>query len=266
MVQALLSSQEVGQLPGGSQVSPGSRTSLPQLAEQSSSLVALQPAGQHPSALSQLVMGVAAQVALQAAADPVKMSVVQAFPSSQVAAQESGGSQVSPRSSTPSPQLAEQSLSVLSSQPAAQQRSSSVHSTTALCAQVTSHDSALPLMRSSVHALPSSQSVGQLPGGSQVSAKPSRPSPQNPVARAPAEPSICDVLGPSDSVTNPVQPMIARQHRIGSTRVTRLLPPKDHPSIIIPNPLLPRLQPSAKSCVFSTQMPIHREAHLKPLQ
>ena len=46
-VQSLPSSQLAGQLP--SQVSPGSTTPLPQLAEQSLSLPELQPFGQQPS-------------------------------------------------------------------------------------------------------------------------------------------------------------------------------------------------------------------------
>ncbi len=52
-VQALLSSQLVGQLP--SQVSPGSIALLPQVAEQSLSVAFVQPAGQQPSPLWQAV-------------------------------------------------------------------------------------------------------------------------------------------------------------------------------------------------------------------
>ena len=53
-VHELPSLQEVGQLPGGSQVSPGSRTEFPQLAEQSLSVVASHPLGQLQSPLWRL--------------------------------------------------------------------------------------------------------------------------------------------------------------------------------------------------------------------
>jgi phosphotransferase system HPr-like phosphotransfer protein len=55
-VQALPSSQEVGQEDGGSQVSPDSITPLPQVGVQSESLLALHVAGQQPSAATQAVM------------------------------------------------------------------------------------------------------------------------------------------------------------------------------------------------------------------
>jgi hypothetical protein len=48
-VHTLLSLQLVGQLLGGSQVSPGSTVLLPQTALQSASVVFTQPMGQHPS-------------------------------------------------------------------------------------------------------------------------------------------------------------------------------------------------------------------------
>ena len=56
VVQALPSLQLVGQLLGGSQVSPGSTTPLSQVAEQSSSSLALQPLGQQPSPLLHAVI------------------------------------------------------------------------------------------------------------------------------------------------------------------------------------------------------------------
>ncbi len=55
MVQAMPSLQEVGQLP--SQLSPGSSTPLPQLAEQSESVALVQPAGQQPSPWTQALIG-----------------------------------------------------------------------------------------------------------------------------------------------------------------------------------------------------------------
>jgi hypothetical protein len=56
VVQALPSSQLAGQLSGGSQVSPGSVTSLPHAAEQSSSVLVVQPAAQQPSPSTQLTI------------------------------------------------------------------------------------------------------------------------------------------------------------------------------------------------------------------
>jgi hypothetical protein len=55
-VQALPSLQFVGHELGGSHVSPISTTPLPQLAEQSESVAAPQPVGQHPSPGVQVLM------------------------------------------------------------------------------------------------------------------------------------------------------------------------------------------------------------------
>ena len=71
MVQSFPSLQEVGQDDAGSQVSPGSTTALPQVGEQSESVLALHPAGQQPSPATQVVMEVWPQVALQLALLPV---------------------------------------------------------------------------------------------------------------------------------------------------------------------------------------------------
>jgi hypothetical protein len=71
MVQALPSLQEVGQDDGKSQVSPFSTTPLPQVGEQSESLLALHPAGQQPSPATQVVMEVWLQATLQLALLPV---------------------------------------------------------------------------------------------------------------------------------------------------------------------------------------------------
>jgi len=71
MMQALPSSQVVGQEEAGSQVSPGSTTSLPQVGEQSESVTALHPAGQQPSCEAQAVMAVWLQATLQLALLPV---------------------------------------------------------------------------------------------------------------------------------------------------------------------------------------------------
>jgi len=123
MVQAFESLQVVGQLP--SQVSPASTTPLPQLGEQSLSFVESQPAGQQPSPFWQVEMFWWAQATLQLAALPVIVSMVQAFWSSQVVGQLP--SQVSPGSTTPLPQLAEQSLSLPLLQFGGQQPSPSAH-------------------------------------------------------------------------------------------------------------------------------------------
>jgi hypothetical protein len=71
MVQGSLSSQLVGQEAGGSQVSPFSTAPLPQVGEQSGSVLALHLARQQPSAAPQVVMAVWVQATLQVALLPV---------------------------------------------------------------------------------------------------------------------------------------------------------------------------------------------------
>ena len=66
-----MSSQLAGHEAGGSQVSPESTTPLPQLAEQSVSVVGPQPAGQHPSPEVHAVMAELLQATLQLWALPV---------------------------------------------------------------------------------------------------------------------------------------------------------------------------------------------------
>jgi hypothetical protein len=105
-VHATPSSQLAGHEAGGSQVSPLSTTLLPQLAEQSMSVVKLQPAGQQPSPELQMTMALKLQATLQVAALPVCWFVVQALLSSHDAGHVPDGSQVSPVSTTPLPQLA----------------------------------------------------------------------------------------------------------------------------------------------------------------
>ncbi len=127
IVQDVPSSQAVGHEPAGSQVSPGSTTSLPQLPEQSLSTLALQPPGQHPSPLWHCVMIWLAHATLQLRGLPVGSSIVHALPSSHCVGQDSGGSQVSPGSTAPLLQLIVQSLSLNELQVAGQQPSSSMH-------------------------------------------------------------------------------------------------------------------------------------------
>jgi hypothetical protein len=104
-VQATPSSQLAGHELGGSQVSPLSTTLLPQVAEQSVSVVKLQPAGQQPSPELQMTMALKLHATLQVAALPVCWFVVQALLSSQLVGHEPGGSQVSPVSTVPLPQV-----------------------------------------------------------------------------------------------------------------------------------------------------------------
>jgi hypothetical protein len=126
IVHALLSSQVVGHVLGGSQVSPAEITPSPHLGEQSLSLPMLQPAGQQPSSFAQAVIGSWVQATLQVAAVPVMMSLVHATPSSQLVGHVLGRSQVSGNVTTPSPHATRQSLSLLMLQSAGQQRSCTV--------------------------------------------------------------------------------------------------------------------------------------------
>jgi hypothetical protein len=104
----------------------------------------------------------------------VRVSVVQPSPSVQVAAQLP--SQVSPISTTPFPQLAEQSLSFPELHPGAQQPSPFVHIVIAGCVHRTSQVPGVPVRTSLVQTMPSSAHVvGQLP--SQVSVPSTTPLP-----------------------------------------------------------------------------------------
>jgi len=158
-VQASPSLQVDGQLP--SQVSPVSRVLLPQVGEQSRSVTDVHPAGQQPSPLEQSLMEVCEHAAVQPAALPVSTSRVQAMESSQLVGQLP--SQVSPPSTTPLPQLVEQSESLLRWQPAGQQPSPSAQAVTGVFVQRTSQVPAAPVFTSVVQALPSLQVDGQLP-------------------------------------------------------------------------------------------------------
>src|SRR5438105_2225096 len=97
-----------------SQDSPGSQAPLPQTGAQSTSVLALQPEGQHPSELKlHCVMSLCTQDEVQVLGFPITKSLVQAMPSLQLAfdcGQLAGGSQVSPSSTTPLPQLGWQSV------------------------------------------------------------------------------------------------------------------------------------------------------------
>jgi hypothetical protein len=92
---------------------------------QSSSSAALQPAGQQPSPGTQDTMSLNSHRALQLAALPVRVSTVHRSLSSQLLGQVEVGSQVSLASMVPLPQVVEQSMSRVASQPAGQQPSPS---------------------------------------------------------------------------------------------------------------------------------------------
>jgi hypothetical protein len=149
-VQLLPSLQLVGHELGGSQVSPGSMTPLPQLGWQSGSLLALQPAGQQPSEAPHAVMAVCWQRTLHSAALPTSVSAVQALPSLQLVGQELGGSQVSLASMTPLPHTGVQLGSLVALQPEGQQPSSRPHWVTCWRTQRAVQFSAEPCMVSVV--------------------------------------------------------------------------------------------------------------------
>src|SRR5947208_13780821 len=102
MVEALRSLQSLGQLP--SQVSLVPTMVSPQNAEQSVSLPWLQPAGQQPSPLTQVVIAWNEHTAEQFSALPVSVSTVQATPSLQPVGQLP--SQLAPPSCVPLSQQA----------------------------------------------------------------------------------------------------------------------------------------------------------------
>jgi hypothetical protein len=109
------------------------------------------------------------QATLQVAALPVISSVVQGLPSSQVVGQEDFGSQVSPFSTTPFPHFGRQLASLLALHPTGQQPSPETQVVIAVWLQATLQLVLLPVMRSRVQAMPSSQEVGHDDFGSQVS-------------------------------------------------------------------------------------------------
>jgi hypothetical protein len=146
---------------------------------QSLSVETSQASGQQPSSSVHKVIGAEVQVASQVSALPARVSVVQESLSSQLVGQSDGGSQVSPGSRIPLPQVSVlQSLSTVSSQPGAQHPSPSLHSEMGVLEQSTLQLAALPVSSSVVQASLSSQSLGQEVGGSQVSPASTTPSPQ----------------------------------------------------------------------------------------
>src|SRR5262245_48742789 len=123
-VQLSLSLQSAGQgvLVPFSQVSPVSSTRLPHDAEQSRSLLELQPDGQQRSLLRHCVIGTRSQRRLQVLALPLPRADRHGLLEVQ-ALHDSGGSQVSPVSITRLPHLGAQSVSVVALAPSGQQLS-----------------------------------------------------------------------------------------------------------------------------------------------
>jgi hypothetical protein len=190
LVQGRLSLQLLAHLVGleSSQVSPESRTPLPQPACTAQSLSVppfagfLQPGAQQPSPFVHAVICVFVHAELQVLAAPVRTSVVQALPSLQLVMQLLDGSQVSPGSFTLFPHAGMQSTSLLALQPGAQHVSARLvsHTVIAVFAQVTLHAAAVPVSTSVVQALPSLQVVLHLVAlvSSQVSPESNTPLPQ----------------------------------------------------------------------------------------
>ena len=186
-VHALLSLQLVGQVDFGSQVSPASTTPLPHDGLQSASVTLVQPFGQQPSPAVHIVIDEVEHAALQFALLPVRRSVVHVLPSLHVVGHVPGGSHVSFMSMLPSPQEAEQSLSLALLQLAGQQPSPSLHALIGSRVHTRSHVSAAPDCESTVHALKSSHGA-QSP--SQVSPSSTTPLPHKPLGSIPAS-SFC---------------------------------------------------------------------------
>jgi hypothetical protein len=144
------SAHEVGQVLGGSQVSPEPMRPSPQRGSQSLSLTAEQPCGQQPSSFMQPVIAWWMQVRVQASAEPDVKSSVQAIPSSHDFRQAPGvpaviaRSQLSRSSTTPSPQIAGQSESTTAEQPAGQQLSPPTQALIGVAMQVALQAEPLP--------------------------------------------------------------------------------------------------------------------------
>ena len=135
------SGQVVGQVLGGSQVSPAPIRPSAQLGAQSRSLAPEQPGGQQPSPARQAVTVWWVQVRVQPSAEPETISTVQALASSQVLRQAPwwpaviARSQFSSLSTTPLPQIGWQSLSLAVEQPGGQQLSPFAHPTIGIATQ-----------------------------------------------------------------------------------------------------------------------------------
>jgi len=152
------SGQVVGQVAGGSQVSPAPMWPSPQVGSQSLSVAAVQPAGQQPSLSRQATTAKCVHPRVQSWIEPLAMSVVQASASSQVRAQAPGMPAVIARShcslasTTPSPHMTKQSVSVAAVQPAGQQWSPSAQAVIGVATQSELQVLGDPTKVNSVHA------------------------------------------------------------------------------------------------------------------
>jgi hypothetical protein len=161
------SAHTVGQVEGGSQVSPDPRWPSPQMGAQSWSAAAPQPAGQQPSPLTHAVTAVWLHPREHASTVPDATSLVQASPSSQVEAHAPGRPAVMPRSQrsvplwTPSPQTVAQSVSVAIVHHVGQQPSPDVHDATGCATQAAVHEAIVPSSFTAVHASPAGHDDGQ---------------------------------------------------------------------------------------------------------
>jgi len=162
---------------------------------------------------------------------------------------QSSPSHVSPGSTTPLPQSAEQSLSLSESQPGAQQPSSFTHVVMAVDWQTASHIAALPIRASVVQALLSSHMVGQSP--SQVSPASRVPFPQ---VAGPVDGQLSmGVMTHSAEHSVDVPASVSTVHGSPSSQVVGQLPaplaiPGSHASPVSKTPL-PQLLPAATTSV-----------------
>src|SRR6185369_15780713 len=163
------SGHEVGQLVGGSQVSPAPILPSPHVAAQSESVTLVHPGGQQRSPPRQAVRGAWLQARVQPAAVPEVKSAVQASLSSHDAGQAPGWPGVMPRSqassgpSTPSPHSAGQSSSLAAVQPGGQHPSPEAQAEMIVVVQRAVQVVAVPASRTIAQAPPGGQEAGQAP-------------------------------------------------------------------------------------------------------
>jgi hypothetical protein len=144
------SGQVVGQLAGGSQVSPIPMRPSLHTGAQSLSVSAVHPEGQQPSPARHPVMRTCEQLRVHASTEPLVTSTVHASRSSHELGHAPGfpavirRSQVSALPTTPSPQMTEQSESVAAVQPSGQHSSPEAQPVMGEATQRALHISAAP--------------------------------------------------------------------------------------------------------------------------
>jgi hypothetical protein len=163
------SGQVVGQVVGGSQVSPAPIRPSPQRGPQSESVATVQPGGQQPSSSRQAVIASWLQARVQLATEPEAMSTVQASASSQDCAQAPGipavmaRSHCSPVSTRPSPHTTGQSESLAAVQPAGQQPSPPRQPVMGVATQLALQEAGAPRSVTVVHDPAAGQLAGHEP-------------------------------------------------------------------------------------------------------